>query len=585
MRTVIPSLFLIATLLLFDAESAISADARRPNIVLIMTDDQGYGDFGFTGNPVIGTPNLDRLAGEAVFLTNFYVSPVCTPTRACLMTGRYNYRTRAIDTYRGRAMMDPEEITIAEILRSSGYKTGIFGKWHLGDCFPMRAMDQGFEESLVLRGGGLRQPSDPPESGGYFDPILFRNGEPVQTKGYCTDIFTDAALEFVEKNREQPFFLYLPYNCPHTPLLLPDEYYNRYKGKDLSPARFPATGYPIGEEYDPDVTAKVYGMVTNIDDNIGRMLAKLDELHLAENTVVVFLTDNGPQQTRYKAGFRGHKASVYEGGIHVPCLVRWKGKLESGKKVDTPLAHIDMTPTLLEVAGVRRDGLNLDGRSFVSLLVGGLAAWDERTLFFQWHRGDKAELYRAFAARGPRYKLVQAEGTAHLSAQSPDWKPKFELFDLLEDPYETKDLAAEKPEIAESLKKEYEAWFQDVSATRGYDPPRIVVGDPRAKVVNLTRQDWRGSASDSQAEALGWWELRVTDPGPYKVTLLFDKLPGARTLHLSFGGSPIAQDLTEGVETHTFEQVALNPGDGNLEAWTQEGDRRFGVKYIDLEMR
>lgn len=200
-------LFLVVALFLVLSlrEPCISAarEIDRPNVVLIMTDDQGYGDFGFTGNPIIQTPHLDRFASESVFLTHFCVSPVCTPTRASLLTGRYNFRTRAIDTYRGRAMMDPDEVTLAETLSSAGYETGIFGKWHLGDCYPMRPMDQGFKESLVLRGGGLSQPSDPPESTGYFDPVLFRNGELVKTKGYCSDIYTEEAIAFIHKNKNQ----------------------------------------------------------------------------------------------------------------------------------------------------------------------------------------------------------------------------------------------------------------------------------------------------------------------------------------------------------------------------------------------
>ncbi|MCA8964119.1 MAG: sulfatase-like hydrolase/transferase, partial [Planctomycetes bacterium] len=213
------------------ATSNAPGGKRHPNVIVIMTDDQGMGDLGCLGNPVLETPNIDRLAEQSARLANFYVSPVCTPTRASLMTGRYAYRTRAIDTYIGRAMMDPDEVTMAEVLHDAGYRTGIFGKWHLGDCYPMRACDQGFDQALVLRGGGLAQPSEPRENNGrYTDAILFRNGKQVQTKGYCTDVFFDAAIEFVRDNKNQPFFLYVPTNTPHTPLAdVPRTLYEKYR--------------------------------------------------------------------------------------------------------------------------------------------------------------------------------------------------------------------------------------------------------------------------------------------------------------------------------------------------------------------
>src|SRR5438552_8436757 len=195
---------------------------RVANVVILLADDQGYGDLGCHGNPKIQTRHLDKLASQSVELKYFYVSPVCAPTRASLMTGRYNYRTGVVDTFLGRAQMFGDEVTLAEMLRAAGYRTGIFGKWHLGDNFPLRAMDQGFEESLVHRGGGIGQPSDPPGGSSYFDPLLQHNGRLTEEKGYCSDVFTDAALEFIEQQRGGPFFVYLAFNAPHTPLQVPD---------------------------------------------------------------------------------------------------------------------------------------------------------------------------------------------------------------------------------------------------------------------------------------------------------------------------------------------------------------------------
>jgi arylsulfatase A-like enzyme len=573
-------LLLSLAALLLPSGSACSETLRRPNVILIMTDDQGYGDFGFTGNPIVQTPNIDRLSSEGTLLTNFCVCPVCTPTRASLMTGRYNFRTRAIDTYRGRAMMDPDEVTLAEMLKAEGYATGIFGKWHLGDCYPMRAMDQGFSETLVLRGGGLAQPSDPPDSTGYFDPILFKNGEPVKTSGYCSDIFTDAAIDFVERNREGPFFLYLPFNAPHEPLQVPDRYYQMYKDKVQSASQFPSIGHPLEGEFNPNATAKLYGMVTNIDDNVGRLLARLDDLEIAENTVVIFLTDNGPQRVRYKAGFRGLKGSVYEGGIRTPCIVRWKGKAWH-KQVDVPLAHIDITPTVREICGLTPPTIpRLDGESFFGQLTCDDCWRSMRTLFFQWHRGDEPELYRAFAARGPRYKLVRSEGAKD---ENPVGEPTFELFDLKEDPYEMKDISSEKPEEVEKLKKEYEAWFKNVSASRGYDPPRIALGDPHQKLVELTRQDWRGAQSEWKPEGLGYWEVRVAKKAEYGVTMLFDKTEGPASIHFQLNGASLDRDLPFGSDRYNFDRVAIEPGEGRLEAWVMEANRKLGVRYVDVK--
>ena len=301
------------------SEPKVTVNPERPNIILIMTDDQGIGDLSVHGNPIIETPNIDAMAARSASLKRFYVSPVCSPTRACLMTGRYNYRTRVVDTWVGRSMMDTKEVTIAELLQDAGYATGIFGKWHLGDAYPMRPNDQGFEEALVHKGGGLAQPSEPFENKRrYTDPILFHNGQSIQTKGYCTDVYFDAALSFIEKAKSEnrPSFSYIAMNAPHGPYHdVPEGLKAKYKQKDIASI---SLGRHQTDERILDNVAGVLAMIENVDQNMGKLFHKLDQLELTENTLVIFMVDNGPNSLRYVMDLRGMKSNVHEGGIRSP---------------------------------------------------------------------------------------------------------------------------------------------------------------------------------------------------------------------------------------------------------------------------
>ncbi len=550
--------------------------ARPPNVVLVVTDDQGYGDLGFHGNPKIRTPNLDRFARQAVRMKHFYVAPVCSPTRASLLTGRYNYRTGVVDTYLGRSMMYPDEVTLAELLLAAGYRTGIFGKWHLGDCYPLRAIDQGFQEALVLRGGGIGQPSDPPGGSSYFDPVLQHNGKQVRKPGYCSDVFTDAAIEFITHNRDRPFFCYLAFNCPHTPLQVPERYRQMYARLNLGFDQFPKLGNPLPGTADQDMIARVYGMVTNIDDNLGRLFAALEGLGLAEDTIVIFLTDNGPQQVRWNAGLRGRKGTVHEGGVRVPCFVRWPRMLPADRDATPIAAHIDLTPSLAAACGASIPAnLKLDGRNLLPLWKGDKIDWPDRTLYFQWHRGDVPQAYRAFAARGPRYRLVQAEGVDEKYVLDPK-RVRFQLFDMQEDPFEMHDVAAEHADVVAAMKQGYAEWFKDVSATRGFAPPRIVLGSAYEKTTVLTRQDWRGPEASWGPKGLGYWEVHVQNDGKYDVTVTLPPDVRDGMVHVRMG--PVTASRAPGQGTSvTFEGLALGQGPGRLEAWVADGDKRRGV--------
>ena len=535
--------------------SALHAKPRadtpsRPNVILIITDDQGYGDMSCHGNPKLKTPNIDRLQAEGTELSHFYVEPVCAPTRACLMTGRYNYRTGVTDTYLGRAMMHAEEVTLAEMLGAAGYATGIFGKWHLGDNYPLRPEDQGFGEALVHNGGGIGQPSDPPGSG-YFDPVLRHNGTWQKRKGYCTDVFFDAAMAFIEKSRGKPFFAYIPTNCPHSPFQIAEKYWRPFRQMGLD-----------------DGTAKVYGMIANIDENIGRLLAKLDALKLADNTIVIFLTDNGPNGRRYNCGLRAHKGSVYEGGIRTAFFVRWPARLKAGRKVACVGAHIDVAPTLLAACGVPKPaGVAFDGISLLPFLLGAKVDGPDRTIYLQWHRGDVPQPFRACAARGPRYKLVNGK----------------ELYDLAADPGEKKDLAAERGDVVKKMRADYEAWFKDVSSTRGYDPPRIHLGTPHENPTTLTRQDWRGPRAGWGRNSLGHWEVLVAKAGTFEIKLRFFRGADDGQAVFRMGKLERKGPIKKGDGSCTFAKVDLPAGPGRLEAWVEVGKRAVGVRYVDVK--
>jgi arylsulfatase/arylsulfatase A len=557
----------------------------RPNVVVIVTDDQGFGDLGWTGNPVLRTPNLDRLAREGVVLERFYAEPVCAPTRAGLLTGRYAYRTRVVDTYRGRAILDPQERTLAEWLGEAGYRCGIFGKWHLGDNAPSRPIDQGFQDALVHRGGGIGQDSDPPGGSSYYDPVLFRDGQPVQTQGYCSDVFTDAALRFIEANASRPFYVHLAFNVPHVPLEIRE-------GVERWKAVVSAARGELNLEDDPaaiETTARVYAMVETIDRNVGRLLGRLRDLGLDESTLILFLTDNGPQQRRWNAGLRGLKGSVYEGGIRVPFAARWPGRLPAGRQVAVPSHVIDVVPTVLEACGIElsEPELQLDGRSLWSLWTGQAETVPERYLFAQWHRGDVPVEGRGCAVIGSRWKLVQAAGTA----ENRPFEARWQLFDLSEDPAETQDRAVENPEEVERMREVYRRWFAGVTS-RGFDPVRIWVGSETESPVVLTRQDRRGGRGIDGAEAgatetaagrlKSGWYLDVVRGGRYRLDVVWDD--GSGRVELEAGGVVREVEVTGTRDRATGGLVLLEAGPARLDAVARgAGGNQTAARYVRLE--
>lgn len=581
--------FAMLALTFLSCGAPLSAQAApRPNVILILTDDQGFGAMGCSGNPIVRTPHTDRLAAASARLQYFYVSPACTPTRACLMTGRYNFRTRAIDTFFGRAMMDPAEVTVAEILQQAGYATGIFGKWHLGDCYPLRAMDQGFAETLVHRGGGIGQPADPPGGEGkYTNPILFHNGQAQAMRGYCTDVYFTAAMRWAEQQSRagKPFFIYLPTNAPHGPFNdVPPDKLAYYQQQVIAADRFPQTpGHPVPAKLDADTLARVYAMVENIDDNLGRLLAWLDREKLADNTLVLFLTDNGPALPDFNAGLREGKTTPYEGGIRSPLFARWPGKLAPGVCSDRIAAHIDLLPTILDSCGVPvPQGLKLDGRSLLPLWKREPGNWPERALFFQMHRGDVPVRYHNCAVRTQQWKFVHATGFATDSFIGPT---KFQLFDMTADPYETRDVAAEHPQVVADLQRRYDQWFDDVGHTRpdNYAPPRIRLGTPHENPVVLTRQDWRLPAEGPKWR--GFWLVDVATAGKYDVTVRLKPLAQPATARFTLAGVETQQSIPGKCETVTFRNVALPAGPARLDARVDAGKQPGAVMFVEVLRR
>ena len=474
-----------------------AASAQPPNILLIVADDMGWGDLGCHGNDKLATPALDSLQSQSVELEQFYVSPVCAPTRASLLTGRHHVRLRVLNTTSGLEVMHGDEITLAEALKPAGYAGGCFGKWHNGANHPSIARGQGFDEFFGFNGGFFSN---------YFDPALEHDGVTEARKGYITDVLADAAMAFIEKHRSEPFFCYVPFNAPHSPMQAPEELFAKYSASGFEPK-----------------TAAVYAMIENLDTNVGRILAKLDTLDLAENTIVMFFSDNGPNTARFNGGMRGGKGSLFEGGQRVPCFIRWPGKLEAGKRVTRIAQHVDVLPTLLDLAGVSLpETPPLDGRSLTPLLRGEEVEWPERLLFEISGRGGRNG---APIAKYPGTVRSDTHRWVHDNKQEM-------LFDLRSDPGEKNNIAAQQPEIAATLSKAYEAWFADAIASTQGTVQRfpITLGEgtellaPYATLdggAKFFGQGWDNDwAVFPTATATMTWDLEVPHAGTYEVTAM-----------------------------------------------------------------
>jgi arylsulfatase/arylsulfatase A len=567
MKIVIQSALCLTVFLLTTVARA--GEPARPNVILIMTDDQGYGDFGVMGNPVIETPHIDAMAARSILWDQFYVDPVCSPTRASLMTGRYHHRTLCMDTWLGRSMMATEEVTIAEVLQDAGYATGIFGKWHLGDNYPMRPQDQGFEEALVIRGGGLAQPADPIENHKrYTNPIVLHNGREEETEGYCTDVFFEQARHWIEEQQSagRPFFAYIALNAPHGPFHdVPEDLRKFYLTKDLTNL---IRGDVDNEAAEVDKLSRIAAMITNIDKNVGQLFQTLREKGLYENTLVMLLTDNGPNTARYVRQLRGRKTQVLEGGVRTPLWCHWPARLAAGQTVEHTLAaHIDIFPTLAEACGATLPpNLRIDGRSLLPQLMNPESFLPERPLFIQTHRGNQPQRYHNFMVRDGDWKLVHASGFVH---QTFEGKPVFRLYDLGMDPGETNDLAGRLPQEVDRLNSLYDFWYDDVMSNvlTNPPPPHIVIDATHENPVVLTWQD--RIADQWNVGSVGFWKLKFARPGRFDVQVDMPGEYGPRgdwKLVLTVGHETYEQAVSPDTTSALYSAIEIPEGPTQLRA-------------------
>ena len=497
----------------------------RPNVVFILTDDQGYGDMGCHGNKFIHTPHQDKLHSQSVRFTDFHVSPCCSPTRAQVLTGRYSSRTGVWHTVQGRSLLHRDEVTMADVFKAGGYRTAIFGKWHLGDNYPYRPQDRGFDEVLIHGGGGVGNIPDY-WANNYFDDTYRHNGEWKKYEGYCTDVWFDGALKFIEQSKDPstvsassrqagsgqvaPFFCYIPTNAPHLPYVVPQKYKKLYRGKiERGLAEF-------------------YGMITNIDDNLARLRKKLADLGIAENTILIFMTDNGSSRgsRKFNAGMRGGKGAPWDGGHRVPFFLHWPaGGLNQGRDVPNLTGGIDLLPTLIELCGLKRPkGPPLDGMSLAPLIAGGAKApsarlrsasltaggtgWPRRTICVDNQRVTNPVKWRNSCVMTDRWRLVNNR----------------ELYDVKKDPGQRHNVIKDHPEVVAKLRADFDKWWEGLADSYKRDY-LISIGSDAENPATITTHDiigrdiWNHDQVLAARPAGGYWMLNVERAGEYEFSL------------------------------------------------------------------
>lgn len=600
----------LTVLFALPANDVFSADGHgRPNVIVIMTDDQGYGEFSCHGNPIAQTPHIDQLASQSIRLTDFHVSPMCTPTRGQLLTGLDAFRNGAINVSSGRTLLRPELKTIANVFQSAGYRTGIFGKWHLGDNYPFRPEDRGFEEALWFASSHINSVPDY-WNNDYFDDTYIRNGKRKKFKGYCTDVFFREAMEWIksESDQHRPFFAYIPLNAAHWPHFVPDHY--RSSVREVL-----ASNPEVLKDLTPDRRASLISflaMGANIDDNVGKLDEFLTSNNLLDNTIVVFLTDNGSTfgDSYFNAGLRGHKTQLWEGGHRVPCFIRWpNGDLGNPRNIDT-LTHVqDLLPTLADLAEIESVPHELDGVTLTPLFRNQQDNIKDRMLVINYSRMPQ---FRVSYTRG-NPAIPHRDGAAVL------WKhwrflENKRLYDLRTDPHQNVNVAAEHPEVVAKMRGHLNKWWDEVKDDV-LEPQRVIIGHEAENPMMLTACEWLDVFVDQQIQIRrgvrknGAWELTVAEPGTYQFELR--RWPRESGLQLDAGvpatkvtdgqyikgqALPIASARIEigGVDQSAKPQpdgksvnfrLNLNAGPTTLQTWLLDADDNplIGAYYVYVE--
>jgi arylsulfatase A-like enzyme len=525
----------LLTFILFAA--AQSAALAKPNVVIFLADDAGWGDYSHSGNTQVRTPHIDSIAEGGVSLDRFFVCPVCSPTRAEFLTGRYHPRGGVRGVSTGQERLNLDEKTLADAFKAAGYATGAFGKWHNGSQWPYHPMARGFDEYFGHTSGHW---------GEYFDAPLEENGRMIRTKGYIVDVCTDRALGFIEKNKDQPFLCYVPFTTPHSPWAAPEQDWQRFKDKPIT-----QTATDPGKE-DADETRCALAMLENQDANVGRVLAKLREYKLEENTIVLYFSDNGPNSMRWTGGMKGKKGQTDEGGVRSVCYLRWPARLPAGHTVTQIAGAIDLLPTLTALAGIPRVGDKpLDGRDLTPLLTKQKAEWSERMIFSTW---------------GPAVSV---------RTQTHRFDNTGRLFDMVADPGQTAPINAAQPELSARLVAAVAAWRQEMFGAGAGAKPKgkdrgnavdsrpIPVGYREFPITMLPARDGeprggvrRSSNAPNCSYFVNWtskddsmvWLLEVHTAGRYEVTVDYTcPLPDASaTIELSFNDARLSGKVAPG---------------------------------------
>lgn len=512
---------IIALLLAFLSFETFS---QQPNVLIIIADDQGWGDLGFTGNKTAHTPNLDKLAKSGTILDRFYVSPVCSPTRAEILTGRYHVRTGVSGTSTGRVRLDLDETTIAEAFKHNGYQTALFGKWHNGGQAPYHPNCRGIDEFYGFCSGHW---------GNYFNPILEHNGEVLKGKGFMTDDLTDHAIEYINKQQDQPFFMIMALNTPHSPMQVPDAFWNRYKNKSIQQKG------SIPEKENIEHTRAALALNENIDENIGRVIATLEKNNQLNNTIIIYFSDNGPNGNRYNGGMKGIKGSTDEGGVRVPFIISWKNNIKNGRTLPQIAANIDLFPTLIELAGLHwKNPKPFDGISLKNILMDKNPSMPDRFIPSFWANET--------SVRSQKFRLSN----------------KDELYDMVNDPNQTKNVATEFPTEYRELKSWKDKWLQDVrTELPAQDLRPLIVGNKKMPLTNLPAAEGepkgniiRSSKHPNDSYFLGWkssadkitWNVEVEDDGVFEVSVFYacsEKNIGTE-LEMKFNDASISKKIS-----------------------------------------